>query len=532
MGVCAGRIVVPSLLAVLLLVSGIHVRAQALPDTVRIDTGRIAGTTELGVRVFRGIPFAAPPVGALRWKPPQPAAAWDGVRACTAFGSICPQPAPLLGKKDEKESEDCLYLNVWTPARTAAEKLPVMVWIHGGSCTTGSGSMTLYHGAKLAQQGVVVVTINYRLGPFGFFAHPLLSAESPHHVSGNYGFLDQIAALQWVQRNIAAFGGDPHTVTIFGESAGSASVCRLLISPLAAGLFQRAICESGALGGNRNLRGGPASAETIGTRIAASLHCDNAADPLTALRAKTATEILAAANPLQGLFGAGTKFGWVVDGWAIPDTPKALYAAGKFAHVPLLIGTNADEGTIFTRQLAVQRVAGYQFLVRQLFRDDADAVLKLFPAVRDEEVPAAVSRLVTVAAFVAPSRALARFTSQVGCPTYVYHFTRVPPVTKKMGVGACHGLEIPYVFGNMPAGIVVEAADTQLAKRMSACWVQFAKTGNPNTTETPNWPAYTANGDRYMLFGDEVKAAAVLLREECDLFDRIKAKRQNLHIDD
>ena len=212
--------------------------AQAqLQDPLHVESGLISGEAAVGVRVYRGIPYAAPPVDNLRWKPPQPVAAWDGVRRCVTFAPSCPQPSSLFSANLTTQSEDCLYLNVWTPAHTAAERLPVMVWIHGGGYTTGSGSIPYYNGVQLARQGVVVVTINYRLGPFGFFAHPLLSKESPRHVSGNYGFLDQIAALQWVQHNIAAFGGDAGCVTVFGESAGSASICRLLISPLAAAFF-------------------------------------------------------------------------------------------------------------------------------------------------------------------------------------------------------------------------------------------------------------------------------------------------------
>jgi para-nitrobenzyl esterase len=216
--------------------------------TVRIESGRISGALgDDGVRVYRGIPFAAPPVGDLRWRPPQPVEAWDGVRECIEFGPACPQPASMIGDTPALQDEDCLYLNVWTAA--ADEPLPVMVWIHGGGCTTGAGSQSVYDGARFARRGVVLVTINYRLGPLGYLAHPLLSAESGHGVSGNYGLLDQIATLQWVQRNIAQFGGDPDCVTIFGESAGAQSVCWLMVSPLAEGLFHRAIAESGGVHG-------------------------------------------------------------------------------------------------------------------------------------------------------------------------------------------------------------------------------------------------------------------------------------------
>lgn len=508
--------------------------AQALlRDPIRLDAGLVSGDTEKTVRVYRGIPFAAPPLGTLRWKPPQPVAPWDGVRVCKAPGPWCPQPKPALGMEGARQDEDCLYLNVWTPARTTDAKLPVMVWIHGGGCTTGSGSAPYYNGTNLAQQGVVLVTINYRLGPFGFLAHPLLSKESPQHVSGNYGFLDQIAALRWVQRNIAAFGGDPGCVTVFGESAGSACICRLLVSPLAQGLFHRAICESGALGGDRYLRAsrnGLESGEQMGERVAAVLGCDTAADPLAALRAKSAAEILRATNPKQGLFGNGDKYGPLVDGWAIPDAPEVLLAAGKFAHVPLLLGTNADEGTIFLQQLPVRRAAGYRLLVRSLFPRDADAILKLFPAQRDTEVPAAMNKLVTVTVFIGYTRALARLTSAGGAPTYLYHFTRVPPTPRKENLGAFHSLEIFYVFGNFPTRYAPADVDTRLAQTMSAYWVHFAKTGDPNGGARPTWPRYATATDRHLVLGDEVKAASGLYREACDLFDQIRKEWRGEHL--
>lgn len=250
--------------------------AIGIEDPVKTESGLVSGLAagpSGEVRVYRGIPFAAPPVGPLRWKPPQPANSWDGVRECTRFGPWCPQPRPFVAfESGQIQSEDCLYLNVWTAARSAGDRLPVMFWIHGGGFTTGSGAMASYDGTALARQGVVVVTINYRLGPFGYLAHPLLSRESPQGVSGNYGHLDQIAALHWVRKNIAAFGGDPGCVTIFGESAGAMSVCRLMVSPLARGLFHRAIAQSGgAHGRNRHLReprGLLAPMEAEGERIA------------------------------------------------------------------------------------------------------------------------------------------------------------------------------------------------------------------------------------------------------------------------
>ena len=515
--------------------------AQAIPtmgdggplaDTLKIDSGLVSGATageKKDVRVYRGIPFSAPPAGPLRWKPPQPVRPWDGVRACTEFGPWCPQPAAIIGGPAGRQSEDCLYLNVWTAARRADEKRPVMVWIHGGGCTTGSGGTVFYDGEALARQGVVLVTINYRLGPLGFLAHPLLSKESHRRVSGNYGMMDQIEALRWIQRNVAAFGGDPGCVTIFGESAGGASVCRLMVSPPARGLFHRAIAESGTIYSRsrwlKETRGGVESAEALGERVAARLGCDKEADPLAAMRAKTPQEVLKAADPMQGLFGSGTKWVWVVDGWLLPDDPATLFAAGKQAAVPLVAGSNADEGTIFLRQLPVRHVAGYELTVRSLFAPHGPEWLKLFPAASDDEVPAALDHLVTAVSFAAPARAAARDMEKAGAKAYVYHFTRVPPVYRASGLGAFHGGEIPYVFGHAGGRPGFEEKDRELAKVMSGCWVRFAATGNPNGPGLPEWPAYTAAADSYLEFGDAIKIKSGLYKEACDLTDKTQAER-------
>jgi len=520
---------VPLLAAVpFLLVSAALAAAgeAALADPVRLDTGLISGGVAGGdVRVYKGIPFAAPPVGDLRWRPPQPAKPWDGVRACIEFGPWCPQPKPLMGKELGPLSEDCLTLNVWTPAKSPGDRLPVMVWLHGGGHTTGSGSASFYDGEHLAREGVVVVTINYRLGPFGYLAHPLLSKESERGVSGNYGLLDQIAALGWVQRNIAAFGGNPGCVTIFGESAGAVSVCRLMVSPLAKGLFHRAIAESGgAHGRNRHLREARDNLEPmekIGEQLAAELRCDRAADPLAALRAKPWQDILEAAKPSQGLFGKGVHFGPIVDGWALPDDPVALFEAGKQADVPLLVGSNADDGSVFTRQLPIRTLARYKLMLRRRFRDHADEVLRLFPADRTSEVPAAFSRLVTAAAFVAPARFLARSMAKTQSKAYLYHFTRVPPGEKLKSLGAFHALEIAYVFGTLEGKPGFDERDLALSRTMRKAWARFAATGDPNGDGLPQWPACRQETDAYLELGDEVVAKAGLYKAACDLFDKL-----------
>jgi len=503
--------------------------ALAAPQA-QLDAGLVSGASlgeKADVHVYKGIPFAAPPVGDLRWRPPQPVKPWEGVRACSEPGPWCPQPKPLMGRESGKLSEDCLYLNVWTPAKAPTDRLPVMVWIHGGGHTTGSGASPFYDGERLAREGVVLVTINYRLGPFGYLAHPLLSKESEQKVSGNYGLLDQLAALGWVQRNIAAFGGDPACVAIFGESAGAASVCRLMVSPLAKGLFHRAIAQSGgAHGYNRHLRqdwNNLPPMEKLGEQLAEQLGCAVAKDPIAALRAKTWQEILDAASPAQGLFGKGTKFGPVVDGWALPDDPVALFDAGKQHPVPFMTGSNADEGSVFMQQVPIRRVQGYRWLLARRFGKDADRVFALFPAERDEDAQAAFSRVVGVAAFVAPARFLARSMAKANAPAYLYHFTRVPPGERLKKLGAFHALEVGYVFGTIEGRPGFDDPDLRLSAAMRKAWTRFARTGDPNGDALPPWPPYTKEADQCLEFGDELRVRTALHRQACDLFDALQS---------
>ncbi len=500
---------------------------------LRIETGLIRGkpdSTNRRVRAYLGIPFARPPVGELRWRPPQPARPWDGVRECATFGPACWQPAFSLFPTRGPFSEDCLYLNVWAPLGPASAKRPVMVWIHGGGFVTGSGSKPHYHGARLAARGVVVVTINYRLGPFGFFAHPSLSAESPRGVSSNYGLLDQIAALRWVKRNIAAFGGDPNNVTIFGESAGAMSVCCLLVSPLARGLFHRAIAESGvAVGLKQRLKeraGGQPSAEAVGKRIAARLGLSNAEQTAAALRAVPAEKLLKAANPKAGLFGKGTRMWPCIDGYVLPDEPEKLFRSGRFHPVPLILGVNADEGSVFVKgQLRPRRVFGYRLALRAFFgREGAKKVEAMYPAARDDEAAAQLSRVVTDSAFMAPTRRLARMLARAGrAPVYLYFFSRVSPAARFAGLGALHGAEIPYVFGWRRGRRGYNAADERLSEVMQAAWTRFARAGDPNGGDMPSWPAYSLKDEPYMEFGDEVKVGYRLRAAACDLFDELAA---------
>lgn len=484
------------------------------------------------VAAFLGVPYAQPPVGLRRFCPPEPLEPWTAQRDATAFGASCPQPdwaiQPVTGPVDE----DCLYLNIWCPAQRDDALYPVMVWIHGGAFATGAGSKPLYDGAALARAGVVLVTINYRLGPLGFLAHPALSAESAHGVSGNYGLLDQIAALRWVRDNIAAFGGDPHCVTVFGESAGAVSVGCLLVSPLAEGLFHRAILQSGTadsvcvpLRGSDDTSPG---AERAGIDAAARLGIEGTGPKAArALRARSAEEILRGVPPRLGLFGSGTKFWPVIDGYVLADSPRATLAAGKHHPVPVLIGTNADEGTLFMAiQPPIKRAVGYRWVLRGLLGSDAAQVEALFPVKSDAEVVGQLSRLVTVGCFTAPARRLARSLSeQPGSPVYLYHFSRVCPGLREKGLGATHGAEIAYLFGTDPPQWGFTPTDRALGDALRDAWVRFARTGDPNGGKLPAWPAYRRDAEVHLELGDRITTGRNLQHEACDLLDRIRSTR-------
>lgn len=487
--------------------------------------GSIKGIDSDGLLIFKGIPYAQPPAGDLRWKPPQVPARWEGVRDCTAFSPRCPQPAPILGRDTGPESEDCLYLNIWAPKPVEGGKLPVMVWIHGGGFVTGAGSLRYYDGEYLAKKGVVLVTINYRLGPFGFLAHPALSKESAHGVSGNYGILDMIAALQFVKENISSFGGDPGCVTIFGESAGSAAVTCLMATPLARGLFHRAIAESNFALGLPPLKEGNGAereaAEKTGEKIAAQLGCDKAQDVPAALRKKSAQEVLKASNPAQGIYGKGIKFRPAVDGWVFPEEPPKIFSEGHQSPVPFLSGTNADEGTIFLQQIPVKHLFGYRLAVRLLFKDKAHDFLALYPATKDSEIAGALNKITTDTIFLTPVRFAIRSMEKASSPAYFYYFTRAPKMARDRKLGAFHALEISYVFGHMNEKWGFNQTDKRLSELMSSYWVNFARTGDPNGKGLPHWPAYTTANDTHLELGDEVKTGTGLRKKYCDAIEGI-----------
>jgi para-nitrobenzyl esterase len=459
-------------------------------DVVHTASGAVEGTTSADgkVRVFEGIPYAAPPVGDRRWKAPQPVDPWDGTRQATKFGARCMQGNVYgdMGFRDDGPSEDCLYLNVWTPAKDAGANLPVMVWIYGGGFAAGATSEPRQDGSKLAEKGVVVVSMNYRLGIFGFFSYPALTPESPHHASGNYGLLDQLAALEWVQQNIAAFGGNPHEVTIFGESAGSFSVSALMATPLARGLFERAIGESGAFLGKGLRAKSLSDSEAAGEKFADSI----GAKSLEALRAIPAPELLADVmkqNPFA--------FWPNIDGYYFPQDPRSIYANGKQAHVPLLAGWNKDEGNyhaIFEKEDPTAK--NFTAIAHKLFGENAGEFLKLYPAKNDAQAQRSASDFAGDQFIAFGTSKWIEMQRTTGDSTvYRYKFEDAPPQPAgKPSAGAYHSSEIEFVFETLPSkNLPWRPGDEKLSDQMSSYWTNFAKTGDPNGTGLPHWPAYT-----------------------------------------
>jgi para-nitrobenzyl esterase len=473
---------------VFLIAAAFAVGTQA-DDVVHTASGLVRGKTSADgkVRIFEGIPYAAPPIGQLRWQPPQPVRPWKGVHDATKFGARCMQGNVFgdMNFRDGGPSEDCLYLNVWTPAKKAGANLPVMVWIYGGGFAAGSSSEPRQDGTMLAKRGVVVVSMNYRLGVFGFFAYPALTKESPHDASGNYGLLDQVAALKWVQRNVAAFGGNPREVTLFGESAGSFSVSGLMVSPLARGLFERAMGESGAFLGKGPATKSLAESEADDVKFADSI----GAHSLAELRALPASQLLA-----DAMKGNPVRFWPNVDGYFFPNDPLAIYARGKQAHVPLLAGWNRDEGNyqgFF--QKTDPTVGNYSKRAHLMFGDKAAEFLKLYPAANEAEMKRSAADI-SGDQFIAFGTwkwiEMQRTTG--GSTVYRYEFDDAPPQPAgKPSEGAYHSSEIEFVFEALPSkNLPWRAGDERLSRLMSMYWTNFAKTGDPNGPGLPHWPVY------------------------------------------
>ena len=516
------------------------------PSVVQAPAGPLRGKTQPShaVHAYLGIPYAAPPVGPLRWKPPAPAARWTEPRNAVSFGSRCMQPSLYddMFFRDPGVSEDCLTLNVWTPASvTAKAKLPVMVWIYGGGFTTGSTSEPRQDGAHLASKGVIVVSFNYREGIFGFFTHPNLIAESPDHAAGNYGLLDAVAALQWVQANIASFGGDTANVTIFGESAGSISVSALMASPLAHGLFQRAIGESGGLFSGPpppRLEPAAARAEKDADFARTQLH----ADSLVALRALSADQLQAAAYPAGA---PGHNFGPDIDGYFLPQSPASIFAAGKQNDVPLLAGWNHDEGGSGKAATTITPTGGSSAapaadapsdLARLKTAASTDfpahsaEFLQAFPATIDAEALTRLQQYATDKFIAYGTWAWLEAETATGkSPVYRYRFDSVPPPdpARPGRYGVFHSDDIEYVFGNLDSrkGIAWRPEDYAMSEQMMSYWTNFARTGNPNgaapkntaakNLPVPEWPAYLpASGSKVMYLNQPSHADKDDLRDQ------------------
>lgn len=462
---------------------------------VDVQQGRLLGDMQRGLRVFRGIPFAAPPVGALRWRPPVGPKAWTGVREAKAFAPACVQmPNPVMNVPAQEVSEDCLYLNVWTPADDAGDRLPVLVWIHGGGFAFGSTAMPLFDGAALAKKGLVFVSITYRVGPLGFLAHPELSEESAHGVSGNYGLLDQVAALAWIGDNITAFGGDSGRVTIMGQSAGGMSVSLLVQSALASGLFSGAIAQSGAsfVIADSNLRG-LREAEQSGAQFALGI----GASSLAELRALSATEIVEAA---QGANTFPFRESWPIqDGYVVPDDPVRTYRQRRQNDVPTLIGNNEREGAFFPHP---DTVADFRNFVKREFGDRSDSVLAAYPARNNGEAEKSAAALVGDRTFGIQNWTWARLQSSFGeSPVFYYHFDHSPPRRDGIPPGAIHGAELPYVFGTFEIRpIEWTGADRAMSTQLMDYWANFVITGNPNGSGLTHWPPFSNDSPRVMYF--------------------------------
>ena len=508
---------------------------DALGPIVETSLGTLEGehaAGDDGVLVFRGIPYAEPPVGDNRWRAPLAKASWEGARPATTFGPACWQrltPASsVYTRGDLDRDEDCLYLNIWTAAEDAAEARPVMVWFHGGGHTGGWGSAQIFDGTALAKKGVVLVSINYRLGPFGFLAHPALTAESAHASSGNYGLLDKAAALEWVRDNIAAFGGDPGNVTIFGQSAGSWSVCYLMASPLAAGLFHKAIGHSGGCfrGGRPDL----AAAHEAGLAAAAELGVEgDDAESLTALRALDAEAVL----------DSGLGSGAIVDGWFMPGPAREIFAAGEHNDVPVIVGALANEGTTLYANMPERTEAELVAMLREQYGDHADALLAAYEPEVEKSTKWGAQAIQADRSFVWEMRTWARAVESSGSDAYLYFFSQAPPVFRIYvperaaiempdgpdGYGAYHSGDLAYAFGNTGlVGINWTEWDHEISRAMSQYWVNFARTGNPNGDGLATWPRYEAAADEWLEFGSDVKTAREVRKEKLDLFDRVNAR--------
>jgi len=502
---------------VLMMCSGPDSREPVIdlaPETpIQIEQGLITGLSSEynpDVIAYKGIPYAAPPVGELRWKAPQAAQTWEGVMAMESYGHSSLRPNQM-GDSIESFSEDCLFLNVWTPAKKSNEKLPVMCWIHGGGFTGGSGNLSV--GAALAERGIVLVSVNYRLGPMGFFAHPLLSEESEKGVSGNYGILDMVSALEWVQKNISRFGGDEGNVTIFGESAGGTAVYILSSTDLTTGLFHKTIAESPWItDASISPLQGPAfsreSVEATGVRLAEMLS-DSAEVTLDRLRGIDAEELV-------NRTGGGYRLPAAVDGYVMKENPAILFEKGLQQSRPFMAGSNTDEGTMFSGRAGSMTVEEYVAEAHASYKEYTNKMLELYPVSAKEQVLGAVNQSINDTWFAQPSRWMTTHMSSVNKDTYLYHFAHTS--VQWPNGGSAHAAEVAFVFGAIEPEKQTPSY-LYLSDAMITYWTNFAKTGNPNSEGLPEWPRYTEDADQNIRFDTVITVESNYLKENLDALD-------------